>query len=167
MAPGETTQDAVELLTAEHQVVDGLFARIESASGTDKDEAVGNVTRELSIHAAIEEQVVYPVMRRSLPDGNAKEKAIAEHQTVKETLAEIERSDPSAERDHKPGSPSSEGPGTEVWVDWQLCPTSATETVEIAPPAPVGDRSLSWRSRSERGGGGCVALPVGRVRSVG
>jgi hemerythrin superfamily protein len=101
----ETTQDAVELLTADHRKVDGLFAQIESSSGADKDEAVRQVTRELSIHAAIEEQIVYPVMRRSLPDGDAKvEEAIAEHQTVKETLAEIEHLGSSAERDHKLGS---------------------------------------------------------------
>ena len=92
MATSETTQDAVELLTADHRKVDGLFARIESASDSDKDEAVRQVIRELSIHAAIEEQIVYPVMRRSLPDGDAKvNEAIEEHQTMKETLAEIER----------------------------------------------------------------------------
>jgi len=101
MAMSETTQDAVELLTADHRKVDGLFVQIESASGAEKDDAIRQVTRELSIHAAIEEQIVYPVMRRSLPDGDAKvEEAIAEHQTVKETLAEIERLGSGAERDH-------------------------------------------------------------------
>ncbi|MEA2686706.1 MAG: hypothetical protein QOE93_1901, partial [Actinomycetota bacterium] len=92
MAATEPAQDAIELLTTDHREVEQLFAQIESSSGPAQDQVVEKVIRELSIHAAIEEQVLYPVMRRSLSDGDAKvEEAIQEHQEAKEALADIER----------------------------------------------------------------------------
>src|ERR671929_169113 len=96
-----THQDAITLLTTDHQEVEQLFRQLESQPpGPAQDEPVREVTRELSIHAAIEEQVLYPAMRRALPDGDALvEEAIEEHQQVKETLAAIERADSPAERD--------------------------------------------------------------------
>lgn len=53
-----------------------------------------------TIHAEIEEQVLYPAMREALPDGETLvQEAIEEHQQVKETLAAIERADIPTERD--------------------------------------------------------------------
>jgi iron-sulfur cluster repair protein YtfE (RIC family) len=98
---GDTTQpDAIELLTTDHREVEQLFGQIESLpEGAQQDEVVEQITRELSMHAAIEEQVLYPAMRRSLPDGDAKvDEAIEEHQQVKEALAEIERLGSSPQR---------------------------------------------------------------------
>ncbi|HVF13686.1 MAG TPA: hemerythrin domain-containing protein [Acidimicrobiales bacterium] len=96
-----TQTDAIELLTSDHRAVDQLFAQIGSQpEGVQKDDLVKLLTRDLSVHAAIEEQILYPVMRRSLSDGDAKvEEAIQEHQSVKETLAEIERLGSSPQRD--------------------------------------------------------------------
>jgi hemerythrin superfamily protein len=94
-------QDAIQVLTTDHREVEQLFAQVESSGGGSQNEqAVQKIVRELSIHAAIEEQVVYPVMRRSLPDGESKvEEAIEEHQAVKEALAEIERLGSSPQAD--------------------------------------------------------------------
>lgn len=103
-ASDTTTQpDAIELLTTDHREVDQLFAQIEFLSdGSQKDDVVRQITEELSKHAAVEEQVVYPVMRRSLSDGDAKvEEAIQEHQTMKEALADIERLGSSPKREQK------------------------------------------------------------------
>jgi len=103
-ASDTTTQpDAIELLTTDHREVDQLFAQIESRpDGNQKDGVVRQITEELSKHAAVEEQIVYPVMRRSLADGDAKvEEAIQEHQTMKETLADIERLGASPQREQK------------------------------------------------------------------
>ncbi|MFN2608955.1 MAG: hemerythrin domain-containing protein [Acidimicrobiales bacterium] len=102
MAPSDTTtqQDAVQVLIADHLETEQLFSQIESLpEGEQRDSAVRDVTRELSIHAAIEEQILYPAMRRSLVDGDSKvEESIEEHQQVKDTLAAIERTDDPAER---------------------------------------------------------------------
>ncbi len=95
------TQDAIELLESDHREVDQLFAQIESGQG-DKDETVRKIVKELSGHAAIEEQILYPAMRRALSDGDAKvDEAIQEHQEMKEALAEIESLGSSPPREAK------------------------------------------------------------------
>jgi hemerythrin-like domain-containing protein len=101
MSNTTTEPDAIELLTTDHAEVEQMFRQIESLpEGEARSELVAGVIRELSIHAAIEEQILYPVMRKELPDGETLvQEAIDEHQRVKETLADIERSDTSAERD--------------------------------------------------------------------
>ena len=101
MSDTTTQPDAIELLTTDHTEVEQMFRQIESLpDGEARNELVAGVIRELSVHAAIEEQVLYPVMRKELPDGDTLvQEAIDEHQQVKETLAAIERADSSAERD--------------------------------------------------------------------
>lgn len=101
MSDTTTQPDAIELLTTDHAEVEQMFRQIESlADGDARNELVTSVIRELSIHAAIEEQVLYPVMRKELPDGETLvQEAIDEHQQVRETLAAIERADSSTERD--------------------------------------------------------------------
>ena len=90
-----TQQDAIQLLTADHTEVEQMFRQVESLPGGGaQEELVQSIVRELSVHAVIEEQVLYPAMREALPDGDELVKeAIDEHQQVKETLAAIERAD--------------------------------------------------------------------------
>ena len=101
MSDTTATPDAVELLSTDHAEVEQMFRQIESLpDGDAKDQLVAGVIRELSVHAAIEEQVLYPAMRKALPDGDTLvQEAIEEHQRVKETLVAIERADTPAERD--------------------------------------------------------------------
>ena len=97
-----TTQpDAIQLLTTDHAEVEQMFTQIEAMPQADaRDQLVEGIIREFSIHAAIEEQVLYPAMRTALPDGDTLvQEAIEEHQQVKETLAAIERADTPTERD--------------------------------------------------------------------
>jgi hemerythrin superfamily protein len=93
--------NAIELLTTDHAAVDQMFRQIETLPESDaRSELVAGVIRELSVHAAIEEQVMYPAMRKALPDGDhLVQEAIEEHQQVKETLSAIERADSPSERD--------------------------------------------------------------------
>ncbi|MDQ3782437.1 MAG: hemerythrin domain-containing protein, partial [Actinomycetota bacterium] len=93
--------DAIELLETDHAGVEQMFVQIESMPESDsRTQLVQGVIRELSVHAAIEEQVLYPAVREALPDGEALvQEAIDEHQQVKETLAAIERADAPTERD--------------------------------------------------------------------
>lgn len=101
MSDATTGPDAVALLTADHARVDAMFKQIESLSEGDiRAGLVRDAIEELSVHAAIEEHVLYPVMRKELPDGETLvHEAIDEHQKVKETLAAIERAETVAERD--------------------------------------------------------------------
>lgn len=101
MTDTSTQPNAIDLLTADHADVEQMFRQIETLPESDaRSELVAGVIRELSVHAAIEEQVLYPAMRKALPDGDhLVQEAIEEHQQVKETLAAIERADSAAERD--------------------------------------------------------------------
>lgn len=82
--------DAIELLVADHRRVEALFVQAEIDA--TRDEAIKEIVRELSIHAAIEEQVLYPAVRKQLPDGDQiADHAIEEHQEVKEILVQLDR----------------------------------------------------------------------------
>ena len=101
MSDTRTDQDAIELLTTDHAEVEQMFRQVESLpeSGS-RDQLVQDIVRELSVHAAIEEQILYPAMRKALPDGDTLvQEAIEEHQQVKETLSAIERADSPTELD--------------------------------------------------------------------
>ena len=102
MSANDTTrqQDALQLLKSDHAEVEQLFRLIDSLPEDDSlEEQVEGVVRELSVHAAIEEQVLYPAMRKALPDGDTLvQQAIDEHRHVKETLAAIERADAPGKR---------------------------------------------------------------------
>ena len=99
---GDTTtgRDAIELLTSDHAEVNQMFVQVEALpEGESRDRLVREIVRELSVHAAIEEQILYPAMRKALPDGDTLvQEAIDEHQQVKETLSAIERADSAAEQ---------------------------------------------------------------------
>jgi hemerythrin-like domain-containing protein len=100
MSDTTATPDAIELLTTDHAEVEQMFQQVEAApEGDVRDQLVAGVIRELSVHAAIEEQVLYPAMRKALPDGETLvQEAIEEHQRVKEALSAIERADTPEER---------------------------------------------------------------------
>ena len=93
-------RDAVDVLVSDHRHQEALFTRLES-TGVDQA-TLDELIRELSIHAAIEEQVLYPAVRRSVPDGEGLvEHSLEEHQEVKELLAAIEKG--GAEDPETPG----------------------------------------------------------------
>src|SRR5919204_5509123 len=90
--------DATRLLEQDHREVEELFDQFERATGdtTRKGEVANQIVRELSIHAAIEEEVFYPAVRDAVPDGEGLvDHSLEEHQEVKELLAELEKMDPA------------------------------------------------------------------------
>lgn len=63
--------DAITLLKDDHKTVSALFRRFEKAGDravVERREVVDRIIEELSIHAAIEEQLFYPVARATVPD---------------------------------------------------------------------------------------------------
>jgi hemerythrin superfamily protein len=94
-----TGMDAITLLENDHRTVDDFFRQYEDLVVTTpsaRREPVDRFIRELSIHAAIEEEVLYPAVRRELPDGEAMaDEALQEHQEAKEILRRLDRMDPT------------------------------------------------------------------------
>lgn len=94
--------DAITLLKDDHKTVEKLFKSFEKAGDRaykTKRDLVDSMIRELSVHAAIEEQVFYPEIRRLVPDQEDMTlESIEEHHIVKWVLSELEGLDPEHER---------------------------------------------------------------------
>lgn len=88
-------RDGIQVLKDEHRRMIELFQEIEAipiTEGERRKAVFEQVSTALSVHAVAEEELLYPLMRRSIPDGEQMvEHALDEHQTVKETLARLER----------------------------------------------------------------------------
>ena len=97
MSDTSTQPDAVDLLTKDHAEVEQMFRQIEAMPESDaRNELIAGVVRELSVHAVIEEQVLYPAIREKVPGGDQlADHAIEEHQAAKELLAQIDGTDGS------------------------------------------------------------------------
>jgi len=94
--------DAIKLLIQDHRQVERLFKEYERAGDrahTTKARLAEAVVRELSIHASIEEQFLYPTARE-LSDKLDEQvlEALEEHHVAKATLAELDKMSPTDER---------------------------------------------------------------------
>ena len=88
--------DPVLSLENDHQEVAGLFQKFAAAEPEERTDVVKDIVRELSIHAAVEEKVVYPLVREILPEGDRlADEAEADHQRMKEVLADLDGADGS------------------------------------------------------------------------
>jgi hemerythrin superfamily protein len=48
-----------------------------------------NAMAELEVHAALEEEIFYPAVKREVDDGSMIQEALEEHQTVKQLISEL------------------------------------------------------------------------------
>jgi hemerythrin superfamily protein len=86
---GEKPVDAIALLKADHRKVEELFASYETAKGsTSKAKLAQQICTELSIHATIEEEILYPACRGAVEDDMVDE-AYVEHDGAKVLIAEL------------------------------------------------------------------------------
>lgn len=85
------SDQAVEMLKADHQRVHSLFEDYETAGGEDKTAIATKIMKELEIHSAIEEEIFYPAFReKSGKQGqDMVTEALEEHQSVKTALKEL------------------------------------------------------------------------------
>lgn len=94
--------DAIALLKADHKTMEKLFKRFEKAGDGAKKQKrtiVDEIIVELSQHAVIEEQVLYPWAREYIEGGEGDVlEAIEEHHVVKWLLWELEDLSPDDER---------------------------------------------------------------------
>ncbi|MCP3169518.1 hemerythrin domain-containing protein [Myxococcus qinghaiensis] len=94
--------DAIALLKTDHKTVEQLFRRFEKAGANAhklKRKLVEQMVLELSVHAAIEEQVFYPAVRtRSESMKEEVLRSLEEHHVVKWVLSELDELPAEAER---------------------------------------------------------------------
>jgi hemerythrin superfamily protein len=76
----------------DHQRLDALLDRIERSAGAEQDAALQDTYRLVFPHAFAEEAVIWPLMRRVLPDGERLTLEVEqEHQEINELLAAVDR----------------------------------------------------------------------------
>lgn len=91
--------DAIELLTNDHEQVKAMFEEYEDLAGDDSrgDEKltlVQQICGELTVHAEIEEEILYPAARSALDDDDLVDEAIVEHGGIKDLIGELQAMEP-------------------------------------------------------------------------
>ena len=91
-AKSTAAANAVELLKAEHQEVAELFETFESADMAEREVLAGQICQKLTVHARIEEEILYPAAREVLDeeDEDLVNEAAVEHASVKELIVKIQ-----------------------------------------------------------------------------
>lgn len=94
--------EITELLTNDHREVDELFRRYHLSEREDSiEDLTKDIVRSLSVHAAVEEIFVYPLVRGTVDGGgDDADHSIDEHQEVKLLLADLEKLD-AGSADHR------------------------------------------------------------------
>lgn len=83
--------DAVELLDQDHQRVEQLFSDFKQATDQQQKLSIAHlICLELTVHAAIEEEIFYPAYRQATGDQEMVQEAKEEHDEAKQLIAQIE-----------------------------------------------------------------------------
>ena len=90
--------DALALLRADHQMVQGLFDQFEKTRSEDRKSALAEqICNELTIHAQIEEEIFYPAAREAIRDEDLLDEAKVEHDSAKTLIEQIQGEGPQGE----------------------------------------------------------------------
>lgn len=94
--------DGLKLLMADHKEVKALFKEYEKLTQAEADEARKQALAEqicemLTVHATIEEELLYPAARDVLAEPDLVDEAAVEHASAKELIAQIQAMQPSDE----------------------------------------------------------------------
>jgi hemerythrin superfamily protein len=96
--------DAIALLKQDHKTVERLFKEFEKlqkrgGTAAEKKKVVSSIIKELSVHAAIEEEIFYPDVREQDSDSeDTVLESLEEHHIVKWTCSELQKMSPTDER---------------------------------------------------------------------
>ena len=86
---------ALALLRADHLRVRTLFQELGSLRGLDdederKAELVDDICYELTLHAMLEEEIFYPVLRSAIDNDELMDEADLEHAGIRELVGQLE-----------------------------------------------------------------------------
>jgi hemerythrin superfamily protein len=91
--------DIIELVLQDHHAVAALFDKLQAATSADDQTALFEQVKDaLEHHASAEEKVLYPRVRKEVPDGREESKdAIEEHDQIRGSLKEVEEHEAGTE----------------------------------------------------------------------
>lgn len=85
----DSSQRASDLLKADHQKVEKLFAEFEAADEPRKDQIIRQACQDLILHTLVEEEIFYPACREAESDEDALDEAQVEHDSAKLLILEL------------------------------------------------------------------------------
>lgn len=88
----DSPRDAIALLKQDHRTVSALFDEFEKAEEEEQSAIAQRVCQLLTVHATIEEEVLYPAAKEAFDDedDDMVNEAEVEHASCKELIAKIE-----------------------------------------------------------------------------
>jgi len=91
--------DIIDLVLKDHLKVAGLFEELTSAKTAARQKSLfAEVTEALEAHATAEEKVLYPRVRKDVPEGKKEARdATEEHDQIRESLKEVQEHEPGTE----------------------------------------------------------------------
>jgi len=89
----EAAGDVFEMLKTDHRHVQDLFTRFEDADKRTKSSIADEALTALEVHAALEEELVYPAIAEVLEDEETIEEAKEEHHVAKFLIKELRKMD--------------------------------------------------------------------------
>ncbi len=92
-----SSNPVLTMLKADHKKVKALFAEYKDASSRKQQEIAQTTIEELDIHAELEEELIYPAIRKGTKDDEVMNEANEEHHLVHVLIAELKNLEPSDE----------------------------------------------------------------------
>jgi hemerythrin superfamily protein len=87
--------DVIDLLIAQHALIRDLFSEVKNTEGEAREQAFYRLRHMLAVHETAEEEVLHPVARADLEDGNAVvADRLAEENDAKKLLSRLEDLEP-------------------------------------------------------------------------
>ncbi|MDY6944113.1 MAG: hemerythrin domain-containing protein [Pseudomonadota bacterium] len=92
----DAPRDAIALLKQDHRAVEALFEEFEDADESEQSELATRICQMLTVHAQIEEEILYPAAKQAFGEEEDEMvyEAEIEHGSAKELIAKIEAGTP-------------------------------------------------------------------------
>jgi len=90
---GEGGEDVFEMLKTDHRHVQDLFTKFEDADKRARASIADETLTALEVHAALEEELVYPAIAEVLDDEDLVNEAREEHHVAKFLIKELRKMD--------------------------------------------------------------------------
>ena len=90
---GEGGEDVFEMLKADHRHVQNLFTKFEDADKRARASIADETLTALEVHAALEEELVYPAVAEVIDDEELVNEAKEEHHVAKVLIKELRKMD--------------------------------------------------------------------------
>jgi hypothetical protein len=93
MEEGEGGEDVFEMLKTDHRHVQDLFTKFEDADKRARASIADETLTALEVHAALEEELVYPAIAEVIDDEDLVNEAKEEHHVAKLLIKELRKMD--------------------------------------------------------------------------